>query len=137
MGVRFDELYEGQEYCKEFQVTEEKGMQFAEVSGDFNPLHLDEEYAKATMFRGKIAHGMLAAGFISGVLGNDFPGEGTVYLDQQLNFVRPVRYGDFITVVVTVERIVKETHRVRLRTVCRNQDGKNVIEGYATVMKKD
>lgn len=80
---------------------------------------------------------MLVASFISGVLGNDFPGTGTVYLEQKLEFVRPVHYGDEISVIVTVTEINKETREVKLSTVCRNQLGKNVIEGYAKVLKKD
>ncbi len=134
--MRFDELYIGQEYSKAFQVTEEKGLAFAEVSQDYNLLHLDEEYARSTMFRGKIAHGMLAASFISGVLGNDFPGSGTVYLSQELQFVRPVRYGDEISVIVKIEEMDRETRKIKLSTVCRNQVGKNVVEGYAYIMKK-
>ncbi len=133
----FDELYVGQEYTKTFNVTEEKGRMFAEVSQDYNLLHFDEEYASSTMFKGRIAHGMLVASFISGVLGNDFPGTGTVYLGQELQFVRPVRYGDKISVVIKIMEKDNETKKMKLSTVCRNQNGKNVIEGYAYIMKKD
>lgn len=136
MGIHVSELYVGQEYCKTFQVTEEKGRAFADVSQDFNRLHLDEEYAKNTMFGGRIAHGMLAASFISGVLGNDFPGCGTVYLEQNLKFVRPVRYGDEIGVMIKVLDINEISGKIKLSTVCRKQDGKTVIEGYAYIMKK-
>lgn len=136
MDIKFSELYIGQEYSKTFQVTEEKGRVFADVSQDYNLLHLDEEYAQNTMFKGRIAHGMLVAGFISGVLGNDFPGTGTVYLGQELRFVRPVRYGDEISVIVKVMEMDKETMKIKLSTICRNQIGRNVIEGYAYVMKK-
>ncbi len=131
------EMYVGQEYSKIFHVTEEKGQEFPAVSEDYNRLHLDEAYAKDTMFGGRIAHGMLAASFISGVLGNDFPGDGTVYLSQELQFVRPVRYGDEITVSVTILDIEKESGRMRLRTLCRNQEGKKVIDGFAYIMKKE
>ncbi len=137
MAIRFEELYVGQEYKKVFSVTEQKGQAFAEVSEDFNLLHLDEEYAQNTMFKGRIAHGMLVASFISGVLGNDFPGYGTIYLGQELQFVRPVHYGDEITVVVKILEIDKETRRVKLSTICKNQLDKNVIEGYAQIMKKE
>ena len=137
MAIRFEELYVGQEYKKVFSVTEQKGQAFAEVSEDFNLLHLDEEYAQNTMFKGRIAHGMLVASFISGVLGNDFPGYGTIYLRQELQFVRPVHYGDEITVVVKILEIDKETRRVKLSTICKNQLDKNVIEGYAQIMKKE
>lgn len=136
MDMKFDEMYIGQEYSKTFQVTEEKGRAFADVSQDYNLLHLDEEYAQKTMFGGKIAHGMLTASFISGVLGNDFPGAGTVYLEQNLQFVRPVRYGDEISVIIRIVDMDKETKKMKLSTICRNQTGKNVIEGYAYIMKK-
>lgn len=130
------EMYIGQEYSKTFHVTEEKGQAFAAVSEDYNRLHLDEAYAKDTMFQGRIAHGMLAASFISGVLGNDFPGDGTVYLSQELRFVRPVRYGDELTVRVQISEIEAGTGRMRLRTLCRNQNGKTVIDGSAYIMKQ-
>ncbi len=136
MDIKFSEMYIGQEYSKTFQVTEEKGYAFADVSQDYNRLHLDEEYARNTMFGGRIAHGMLAASFISGVLGNDFPGCGTVYLEQNLRFVRPVRYGDEISVMIKVLEINEISNKIKLSTVCRNQNGKNVIEGYAYIMKK-
>lgn len=136
MDIKFSELYIGQEYSKTFQVTEEKGRAFAEVSQDYNLLHLDEKYAKSTMYKGRIAHGMLVASFISGVLGNDFPGVGTVYLGQELHFIRPVRYGDEISVFVKIMEKDEETRKVKLSTICKNQIGKNVIEGYAYIMKK-
>lgn len=136
MALSFDELYVGQEYIKVFDITEEKGKAFADVSQDYNLLHLDEEYAKSTMFKGRIAHGMLVASFISGVLGNDFPGSGTIYLKQDLQFVRPVRYGDEISVVIKVLEMDEETRKVKLSTICKNQIGKNVIEGYAYIKKE-
>lgn len=136
MDMKFSELYIGQEYSKTFRVTEEKGRAFADVSQDYNLLHLDEEYAKNTLFKGRIAHGMLVASFISGVLGNDFPGIGTVYLGQELQFIRPVRYGDEISVIVKIVDIDQETKKMKLSTICKNRVGKNVIEGYAHVMKK-
>ncbi len=137
MAVSFDELYIGQEYKKVFNVTEQKGQVFAEVSEDYNLLHLDEEYAKNTMFKGRIAHGMLVASFISGVLGNDFPGYGTIYLGQELQFVRPVHYGDEISVIIKVLEIDQESRKIKLSTLCQNQFGKNVIEGYAQILKKE
>ena len=137
MAFTYNELYIGQEYVKTFSVTEEKGRAFAEVSQDYNPLHLDEEYAASTRFNGRIAHGMLVASFISGVLGNDFPGSGTVYMGQELKFVHPVRYGDEISVVLKITDMDNDTKKIKLSTICKNQNGKNVIEGYAYIMKKD
>ena len=84
---KIEELYVGQTYLKKFHVKEEMGQKFAELSGDFNPIHLDGEFAKDSRFNGKIAHGMLVASFISGVIGNDFPGQGSIYMKQELKFI--------------------------------------------------
>ncbi len=134
--MKFEELFLGQEYVKEFCVSEEKGEKFADVSEDYNLLHLDEKYAQKTMFKGRIVHGMLVASFISGVLGNDFPGSGTVYLEQNLKFIHPVRYGDRISVIIKIEELVEEKYKVKIKTTCINQMDDIVIDGYAWVMKK-
>jgi 3-hydroxybutyryl-CoA dehydratase len=104
---------------------------FAELSGDRNPLHLDEAFARATPFGGCIAHGMLAGALISAVLGNDLPGPGAVYLAQNLRFRAPVRPGDRVVARVTVAAV--EGRRVRLDTVC-TVDGKPVVDGEATLL---
>lgn len=135
--LRFEEIYVGQQYEKVFDVSEEQGQVFAEVSHDFNLLHLDEEYAKSTMFKGRIAHGMLVASYISGVLGNDFPGVGTVYLEQNLRFVHPVRYGDHIKVQIKVEEKNDISRKLTLKTICLNQYEKVVIDGEAKVLKRN
>lgn len=119
------------EYTKE--ITREMVDAFAEVTGDLNPVHFDEEYAKGTMFNGCIVHGMLYAGFISKVLGMDLPGKGTVYLGQELKFTYPVRVGDVITASVVVESVNDKNIAV-LTTDCRNQEGKTVLQGKATVL---
>lgn len=106
---------------------------FAEVTGDRNPVHLDEAYAAATQFKGRIAHGMLSAGYISAVLGVDLPGPGAIYLSQTLKFRRPVRIGDEVTARVTVSAIDTASARVSFETVCL-VGGKPVVEGEATVM---
>ncbi|MCD6486599.1 MAG: MaoC family dehydratase [Syntrophobacterales bacterium] len=106
---------------------------YAGVSGDFNPAHINEEYAKETFFKTRIAHGMLPAGFISAVIGTKLPGPGTIYLDQNLKFLAPVRIGDAITARVEVEEIMTEKNRVRLKTACINQDGTTVLEGEGVV----
>jgi 3-hydroxybutyryl-CoA dehydratase len=113
-------------------VTEEDIEFFARATGDMNPLHLDESYARSTRFGGRIAHGLLGAGLISAILGTLLPGPGTVYLSQKLTFTAPVRIGDRITASVEVKSI--KQRRVSLKTICVNQDGKMVIDGEAEVL---
>ena len=106
---------------------------YAGVSGDFNPAHINEEYAKETFFKTRIAHGMLSASFISTVIGTKLPGPGTIYLDQSLKFLAPVRIGDTITARAEVIEIIAEKNKVRLKTTCTNQDEIIVLEGEAVV----
>lgn len=106
---------------------------FAQVSTDRNPVHLDEDYAQDTIFGGRIAHGMLTAGLISAVIGEQLPGHGTVYLGQSLKFLAPVRPGDIVTAEVTVLDIDYSKRRVQLGTRCLVQ-GKPVLKGEATVL---
>lgn len=104
---------------------------FAGIVGDFNPAHLNEAYAKTTFFNTRIAHGMLAAGFVSSVIGMQLPGPGTVYISQELKFLAPVRIGDTVTAHVEVSEINTEKNRVRLKTWCVNQDNVKILEGDA------
>src|SRR5260221_5465979 len=104
---------------------------FAEVTGDRNPIHLDDEYASATFFGGRIAHGMLVAGLISEVLGTYLPGAGAIYVGQQLNFRAPVRPGDTVTVRAEITDIDPERGRIAMSTVITNQRGETVIDGAA------
>ncbi|WP_235821488.1 MaoC family dehydratase [Anaerococcus urinomassiliensis] len=115
-------------------VTEADVYNFAGVTGDFNPAHMNEEYAKNTAFKTRIAHGMLSAGFISAVLGTKLPGPGTIYLNQDLRFNKPVQFGDIITATITVDELIKEKNRAILKTLCTNQDGDVVVEGTAKGM---
>lgn len=105
---------------------------FAQASGDMNPLHLDEEYAKSSIFGKRIAHGMLSASFISAVLGTILPGEGSIYISQSLNFKAPVFINDVIT--TNVEVIEVKRNRVVLKTICVNQYNKIVIDGEAKLL---
>lgn len=107
---------------------------FADLTGDHNPVHLDEEFAKTTRFGRRIAHGMLTASLISSVLANKLPGEGSVYLGQTLQFVAPVFPGDTITARVTVKDIREGKGIVKLDTVCMNQRNELVLRGEATVL---
>jgi acyl dehydratase len=109
---------------------------FASVTGDHNPVHVDEEFAKTTRFGKRIAHGMLTASLISAVLANKLPGEGSVYLGQTLKFVAPVFPGDEITARVTVKEIREDKPIMKLETICLNQRGEVVIRGEATVLKR-
>ncbi|MEM9438284.1 MAG: MaoC family dehydratase, partial [Pseudomonadota bacterium] len=106
---------------------------FAEVSTDHNPVHLDDEYAHDTIFEGRIAHGMLTAGLISAVIGEQLPGHGTVYLGQSLKFLAPVRPGDYVTAEVEVTAIDYAKRRVTMDTHC-SVAGKKVLKGEATVL---
>jgi 3-hydroxybutyryl-CoA dehydratase len=107
---------------------------FAEVTGDHNPLHLDDEYAAKTRFGRRIAHGMLCASLISAVLANELPGAGSVYLSQTLKFVKPVFPGDTVTARVTVIGIRDDKPIMKLETVCLNQRDEPVLQGEATVL---
>ena len=106
---------------------------YAGITGDFNPAHINAEYAKGTSFQTRIAHGMLTAGFISTVLGNYLPGPGTIYLSQELKFKAPVRVGDTIQAMVEVVEAIEAKNRVRLKTTCINQEGTIVLSGEAWV----
>lgn len=114
-------------------VSESDVYLFAGVTGDLNPAHLNEAYAKTTFFKTRIAHGMLSAGFISAVLGMQLPGPGTIYLRQELNFTAPVRIGDTVTARVEVTERNVEKNRLRLKTTCTNQDGTVLADGEALV----
>ncbi len=115
-------------------ITDDDIRAFAELTGDNNPVHLDEEFARASRFGRRIAHGMLSAGLISAVLANKLPGTGTVYLSQSLTFVAPVYPGDTITARVTVIKIREDKPIMTLETVCTNQNDKAVLRGEAVVL---
>ena len=106
---------------------------FAGLTGDLNPAHINEEYAKNTFFKTRIAHGILQAGFISAAIGMQLPGPGTIYIRQELNFLAPVRVGDTITARVEVSELNTEKNRVILNTTCSNQNGEVVLDGQALV----
>jgi len=133
VGKSIDDLQVGEAAELAKTVSESDIYLYAGVTGDFNPAHINEVYAQGTFFKTRIAHGMLAAGFISAILGTRLPGPGTIYIRQELNFLAPVRIGDTITARVEVAEIVAEQKRVRLKTTCVNQDGTVVLDGEATV----
>jgi 3-hydroxybutyryl-CoA dehydratase len=113
-------------------ITETDVVLFAGISGDNNPMHIDEEYAVKTRFEGRIAHGMLSASLISTVIGTRLPGAGAIYMGQNLKFLKPVKIGDTVTALVTVLELFQEKQRVRLMTECWVR-GEKVIDGDALV----
>jgi 3-hydroxybutyryl-CoA dehydratase len=132
-GLTIDELKVGDSAELSKTVSETDIYLFAGITGDFNPAHVDEEYARRTFFGTRIAHGLLTAGFISAVLGCRLPGPGAVYMRQELSFLGPVRIGDTITARVEVLEIDRAKGRARLLTTCDNQEGKRVLTGEALV----
>lgn len=128
------ELYVGATASWSKTITMADIRAFAALTGDENPLHLDEEFARGTRFGRPIAHGMLVAAMISTVLGRLLPGPGTIYLSQRLQFLRPVYPGDTITATVEVVHIREDKPVVTLSTYCRNQNGEEVLRGEAVVL---
>jgi 3-hydroxybutyryl-CoA dehydratase len=118
-------------------ITEHAVRTFAEISGDHNPLHLDEAYAKQTRFGARIAHGALTAGIISAAIGNELPGVGSIYLSQMTKFVKPVYFGDTITATVEITAIRTDKGIVTLKTICTNQKNEMVADGEAMVFHPD
>lgn len=129
----FEDLHEGMEASFAKTVTEADVAAFAGVTGDFNPVHVNEEFARETMFKGRIAHGMLSAGLISTVLGMHLPGPGAIYVNQNLRFKAPVRIGDTVTARVRVTGFKPEKSLVMLETTC-SVGGRDVLVGDAVVM---
>jgi 3-hydroxybutyryl-CoA dehydratase len=135
--VRFDELAVGQRAQVAKAITQDDIVRFAELTGDDNPVHLDEAVAAQSRFGRRIAHGMLSAGLISAVLGTKLPGPGVIYLSQSLRFTRPVHPGDVITATAELVELIPAKRRARLATTCRNQADEVVLEGEALVMVPD
>jgi 3-hydroxybutyryl-CoA dehydratase len=131
-GYEFEELRVGMSATYAKTITEADIVLFAAVSGDNNAIHTNEEFAATTIFKGRIAHGMLSASVISAALANKLPGPGAIYMSQNLRFRAPVRAGDTVRATVTVKELIPEKHRVLLGTCCRVSD-EVVIEGNALV----
>lgn len=124
----------GDSFSRSRHVTDELIRAFAEVSGDYNPIHLDEEFAKNTRFGRRIAHGMLSGAFISGVLGYEFAERKVVYLSQTLKFTAPVYIDDTVTTTATVTAIREDKNIVTLDIACINQNDETVVKGEAVLM---
>ena len=131
------EFFVGQTASLTRTITEEEIELFARATGDTNPVHLDAAYAATTRFGRRIAHGMLSASFISAVLGTKFPGPGTIYMKQELAFLRPVYLGDVIEARVTVKQYREEKGILTLDTECWNQHGEKVVGGEAVCLVTD
>ena len=132
--MTIDQFSLEQVFEKTETITEEMIENFARATGDSNPIHLDETYAKGTIFKTRVAHGMLLAGVLSGILGMEFPGIGTIYMSQTLKFTKPVFIGDTITFHLNVLEINTEKNRLRIETVCNKSGGDMVLKGEALVM---
>jgi 3-hydroxybutyryl-CoA dehydratase len=132
--MRFEDLRLNMHAEHAHTVTERDVVRFAEVTGDRNPLHLDEAVAARSRFGTRVAHGMLLAGFISALLGTELPGPGSVYVAQTLRFNKPVKLGDTVITRVEVAALVPERRRATFATTCRNQHGETVVEGEATLL---
>lgn len=132
-GIALEEMEIGQSAEAVRTVTEADLDMFAKVSGDYNPVHMDEEFARATPFRGRIAHGALVASFISGVLGNQLPGPGAIFLGLNMRFFHPVRIGDEVTTRVTVKSVDLKSRRAVMDCVCQ-VNGDLTMQAEAEVM---
>jgi len=134
--IKFAELTIGQQASMSKTISEHDVYTYAGITGDFNPVHINAEFAKNSMFGERIAHGMISAGLISAVIGTSLPGANTIYMGQDLSFRAPVKFGDTITATVEVVEKIEGKNRIILKTTVTNQTGKVVTEGKATVLKK-
>jgi 3-hydroxybutyryl-CoA dehydratase len=130
-GKTIDKIKMGDSAQISNTITDKTIKDFAEATGDFNPIHLDQTYAEKTYFKGRIAHGVLAVGYISSVLGNLLPGPGGILISQDVRFLSPVRIGDVVTARVEVVELIPEKNRVKFKTTCTNQRGEIVVDGTA------
>jgi len=133
-GLTIKELNIGDKASFQKTITETDVYLYAGITGDLNPAHINQVEAETTIFQGRIAHGMLTAGLVSAVLGMQLPGPGSIYLGQELKFLAPVRMGDTIKAEVEVIEKVEEKNRIKLNTICTNQNGVEVLKGIAIIM---
>ena len=133
-GKTIQQLTLGESASTAKTISETDVYLFAGITGDLNPAHVNQEYAQATRFGGRIAHGMLSAGLISALIGMQPPRPGTIYMGQDLKFLASVKIGDTVTATVTVRELDLERNRVTLETVCENQNGQKLVVGQALVM---
>lgn len=127
----FTSIKIGSTSSKKLLITEDFVVKFGDLTGDKNPIHFDEEFARKTIFKGRIVHGMISANLIATLLSESFP--GAVYLNQTLNFLKPVRINDEITAKFIVKRKINKSQKIYLETCCENQKGERVLEGKAVI----
>lgn len=133
-GLTIDQINVGDKAEFSKTISESDIYLFAGITGDFNPAHINAEQAKDTIFKDRVAHGMLISSLFSTILGTRLPGPGTIYLGQEVRFVKPVYIRDTVTATCTVTEKVDEKNRLKLDTVAINQNGEIVVKGTATVM---
>ena len=131
--MRFSDIKLGMTESIEKVFSEEDVESFAKLVNDYNPVHLDQDYASRTVFKSRIVHGILVVGLISAVIGTKLPGEGSIYLGQNLKFVKPVFIGDLIKAFIKVVGLREDKMIVTLETICVNSNNEPVIEGEAIV----
>ena len=135
--MKFSDLSVGQSIERTREMTEDLVNRYAELTGDFSPVHVDEAAAAKSRFGTRIAHGMLSAGFLSAVIGMELPGPGTIWVAQAFKFKQPVKIGDTVTWLVEVCELFPEKKRARLKTVARNQRDEIVIDGEGVILLLD
>ncbi|AEX84922.1 enoyl-CoA hydratase [Marinitoga sp. 1135] len=135
--MKYDEIKLGQIYEVKRKITAHMVETFAEITGDKNPVHLDEEYASKTIFKKRIAHGILSVGLISAVLGMEFPGPGTIYMKQDTKFLKPIYIDEEITIKITVKEKIEAKSRLLLTTQIFNENGDIAVDGEALVLFKN
>lgn len=133
-GTSIRDVHVGQRKTFSRTILEADVIGFAGITGDFNPVHVNEEYAKTTRFGGRIAHGMLSASFISTIFGMTIPGAEGIYLSQTLKFLAPVRIGDTITAAIEITEVFPEKRRFTAHTTVTTQDGTLAVDGEAVLM---
>lgn len=129
-----NDLFIGQSSSVTKSFTEDDVLAFAKVSGDFNPAHIDENYARETIFKERIVHGLLVGSLFSSILGTQLPGLGSIYTFQSLRFTKPVYFNEEITATVTVKEVIIEKNRVIFECIAKNKNDEVVIVGEATIM---
>lgn len=131
--MKIDELYVGQSASIQRSFTTEEVQTFSKMCMDNNPVHLDEEYAKKSIFADRIVYGYLTASLFSGVIGSILPGRGSIYLNQNMNFRKPVYHNELVTATCTITNIRKDKPIITLETICRNSKGEIVVDGEAVI----
>lgn len=135
-NIAYEDIFLGREASASKTISEYDVYSFAGVTGDFNPIHVNAEFAKNSIFKERIAHGIISVGLISAVLGTQLPGIDTIYLAQEVKFLSPVKLGDTLTATVTCIEKNDDKHYIFFRTTVRNQKGIIVTDGQAKVLKK-